>query len=145
VIDAVLEARNPLTDLRDAWERIELVKELTQQPETLKLLYEPANRIFKILGDAYRSEVTFSDIDPAHFQDPSENALLESLQGLPNTQDYSELLKALLTLSNPIETFFNQVLVNDADPQIRQNRYNLLSYLNRLYLRLACFSRLVIQ
>jgi glycyl-tRNA synthetase beta chain len=144
VIDAVIEAGNPLEDLLDTVERIHQVKALIQEPETLKALYEPANRIHKILGAGYQPQLTLSDIDSSLFQDPSEGILFEAFGKISETQGYSGLVQALKSLYPLVENFFNQVLINDPNEAIRKNRHHLLSLLNRLYLRLALFTKLVV-
>lgn len=144
IIEAVLEARNPLEDLLDAVERVNRLKELTQRPEAIKSMYEPANRIGRILGEAYRADLTVEAIQPALFKHPSEEALFKAVQGFNPDVPYPELVRELETLSPLVEEFFNQVLINDPDARIKENRYNLLSLLNRFYLRLARFSRLVV-
>lgn len=146
IIDAVLEAKNPLHNLPDAMARIQHLKTLTQDKDALKCVYEPANRIFKILGDKYRADVTVERIDPAQFRHDSEKALLEAIRNTLQVTpgQYDELVQKFSALTNPVETFFEAVLVNDPDDGIRKNRYNLLSLLNTQYLRLASFSRLVV-
>jgi glycyl-tRNA synthetase beta chain len=143
VIDAILEAKDPLVDLEDAWQRIEVLRELTQDMVSLKLLYEPANRIGRILGEAYQPHIELSDVNTTLFRDPSEEVLFEAVGKIQEDKAYGELVSDLVQISPYVETFFNQVLINDPEESIKQNRYNLLSLLNRLYLRLANFQKLV--
>lgn len=148
IIDAVLEAgRPPLSDMQDVLVRITQLKGITSNPETLKRFYEPANRIYRILGDKYTPSSTLNDIQADLFRDDSEQALFakaQSLKALENTRDYSALVHALQDLDVSIERFFEKVMVNDPDAAVQKNRYNLLSVLNRFYLQLACFSKLVV-
>ncbi len=144
IIEAVLEARNPLDDLVDVRERIHILKDLTAQPEVIKKLYEPANRISRILGDAYRPDIAPGDIQAQCFQDPSEEALFKAMQPLETASSYPALVQVLESTAPAIDTFFEKVLINDPDATIKQNRYNVLSLLNRSYLRLARFSKLVL-
>src|SRR5690606_26549638 len=102
------------------------------------------NRIGRILGDQYRPEMMPAMIRPELFKDPSEKALFDACAALDRNQPYPSLIEALAHLSPLVETFFDQVLINDPDASIKENRYNLLSLLNRLYLALARFSRLVL-
>jgi len=148
IIDAVLEAgREPLSDIVDVLERIRQLKTLTPDVEQLKRVYEPANRIFKILGDKYDPAAKASDVQASAFRDPSENALFEKVAALDSEKfngDYKALMARLIDLSAPVDLFFEKVMVNDPDDTVRKNRYNLLSVLNRFYLQLACFSKLVV-
>jgi glycyl-tRNA synthetase beta chain len=148
IIDAVLEAgRLPLVDMQDVLVRISHVKTLTANANALKLVYEPANRIGRILGEQYLPEAGFADVQDSLFRDDSEKALFEQaqiLKPLEGSRDYAALIQALSSLNESIERFFEKVMVNDPDAAVRKNRYNLLSVLNRFYLQLACFSKLVV-
>ncbi|WP_373531995.1 glycine--tRNA ligase subunit beta [Vampirovibrio sp.] len=148
LIDAVLESdQAPLSDLPDVLLRLEALKQLTQQEETLKKVYEPANRIYKILSKQYNPAATTAEVNPTHFRDAAETALLDQIKALeaqPAGQSYMALSEALSAINPAIELFFEKVMVNDPDDAVRKNRYNLLSVLNRFYLKLACFTKLVV-
>ncbi len=149
IIDAVFESGNaPLSDIRDVMVRLDLLRSLTARPEDLKRIYEPANRIFKILGGHYNPQAVATDVQAALFRDESEGALFARAQCLPSLdaarsrESYDGLLALLLGLDAPVERFFEKVMVNDPDEAVRKNRYNLLSVLNRVYLQVACFTKL---
>lgn len=152
MIDAVLDEnaiRNPLSNLPDAMVRLHHLKELTQQETRLKSIYEPANRIHRILGKRFQPNVNRESIHSDHFNHPSESLLYEKIRSFyerfPAEQsDYGPYLDALSELNPFIEDFFNHVLVNDPNELIQKNRYNLLSLLNILFLRVSCFFKLVI-
>ncbi|MDS4070880.1 MAG: glycine--tRNA ligase subunit beta [Candidatus Competibacter sp.] len=55
---------------------------------------------------------------------------------------YGEALSRLASLREPVDTFFDRVLVMAEDPAIRDNRIALLNELGSLFLRVADFSRL---
>ncbi len=66
-----------------------------------------------------------------------------SVDGRIQARDYAGILKDLLTLREPIATFFDSVLVNDAnDPIGTARRLNLLSRVASLSLWVADFSRI---
>ncbi|MCE3234949.1 MAG: glyS [Vampirovibrio sp.] len=148
IIDAVLEsAKAPLSDIPDALVRIEQLKTLTLDTEALKKIYEPANRIYKILAKNYNPTATAADVNTEHFRDPAENTLAEQVNQLETqagSLNYASLISCLSELNSAIELFFEKVMVNDPDDAVRKNRYNLLSVLNRFYLQLACFPKLVV-
>jgi glycyl-tRNA synthetase beta chain len=148
LIDAVLESgKAPLSDLQDVLMRLEALKKLTQHEDALKKVYEPANRIYKILSTQYNPTATTAEINTAHFRDPAENVLLDQIKALEAQsvgQSYAALSEALSAINPAVELFFEKVMVNDPDDTVRKNRYNLLSVLNRSYLKLACFTRLVV-
>ncbi len=55
---------------------------------------------------------------------------------------YGEALNRLASLREPVDAFFDQVLVMAEDPAVRNNRIALLNELGSLFLRVADFSRL---
>jgi glycyl-tRNA synthetase beta chain len=55
---------------------------------------------------------------------------------------YGDALKALATLKNPVDTFFDQVMVMSDDADLRNNRLVLLNKLNELFLKVADISQL---
>jgi glycyl-tRNA synthetase beta chain len=55
---------------------------------------------------------------------------------------YGEALNRLAGLREPVDAFFDQVLVMAEDPALRDNRIALLNELGGLFLRVADFSRL---
>ena len=66
-----------------------------------------------------------------------ENELLEG--------DYTDAFATLAALSEPINRFFDGVLVMAEDPAVRQARLSLLAAVDRLYLPLADFSKLITE
>ncbi|MCV5246553.1 hypothetical protein OFC58_38750, partial [Escherichia coli] len=56
--------------------------------------------------------------------------------------DYTASLQALAALKAPVDTFFDQVMVNAEDPALRANRLGLLALLHAAMNRVADLSRL---
>lgn len=57
-------------------------------------------------------------------------------------KDYKKALNLLSSLLTPITSFFDNVLVNDSDPKIAQNRLSLLQNICELFDKVAKFNRL---
>ena len=81
--------------------------------------------------------------------DAAEQQLAERLADastavLPLMQsgDYTPALKQLATLKQPVDAFFDSVMVMDEDSALRDNRLALLQSLRNLFLRVADLSRL---
>lgn len=79
---------------------------------------------------------------------PAEKKLYEAVEKLrldlesmlsKSTLDYAKILKALHTLTDPINQFFDTVIVNDEDLTLRRNRYALLGSIQTLVARIADF------
>ena len=58
-------------------------------------------------------------------------------------KEYREALEAIASLRPAVDQFFDKVLVNAPDPEIRQNRLNLLSHLLSEFSSIADFSEIV--
>jgi glycyl-tRNA synthetase beta chain len=143
-IDAVL-ALNP-TRLDDVIARLDAVREFALLAEAASLA--AANkRISNILK---KSDATSSDgVQAALLVEPAEQALHAQLEQVaPRVQsqlaqrDYTGALSALAALREPVDTFFNDVMVNAEDPALRANRLALLRALHQQMNCVADISRL---
>ncbi|MGF6655608.1 glycyl-tRNA synthetase beta chain [Paraburkholderia youngii] len=143
-IDAVL-ALNP-TRLDDIVARLDAVREFASLAEAASLA--AANkRISNILK---KSEgVTNGGVLPGLLTEAAEKALNEQLEQVtPRVQsqlavrDYTGALTALAALREPVDTFFNDVMVNAEDPALRANRLALLGALHQQMNCVADISRL---
>ena len=77
-------------------------------------------------------------------EEGAEQKLFDSLVNAKtaNAQSYSEHLEILSNLKDPIDTFFDNVMVNSEDEATRQNRILLLSSIRNEFLSIADFSLL---
>jgi len=89
-------------------------------------------------------------INPALLKEPAEIALHQSLSEIApeanaafEKQDYTASLQMLAALKTPIDDFFDQVMVNAEDTNLRNNRLALLSQLQQTMNRVADLSKLV--
>ncbi|MEW6426807.1 MAG: glycine--tRNA ligase subunit beta [Thermodesulfobacteriota bacterium] len=55
---------------------------------------------------------------------------------------YGEALLEILAMKDPVDSFFDKVMVMAEDAEVRQNRLNLLTGVARLFLRVGDFSRM---
>lgn len=85
--------------------------------------------------------------DPSRFKEPAEIALFDAMQNAKPTIDaannahrFADMANALIALKAPIDGFFDEVLVNDEDPKIRENRLALLAALREMFLSFADIS-----
>lgn len=90
--------------------------------------------------------------DPARFQDPAEHGLWDAVKGsvreIPKLEDKSSfgaVLGALSRLADPIDTYFDAVLVNAEDRAVRENRISFLAEIFALFGRYADFQAIVEQ
>jgi len=143
-IDAVLSQKpgRPL----DADKRIRAVDAFRQLPEA-EALAAANKRIGNILKKA--ADTAPGEVDPSRLREAAEQALHQRLQALEpeviaefDRGDYQQALARLASLREPVDSFFDQVMVMDEDPALRNNRLALLAALRDLFLRVADISRL---
>ena len=143
-VDAVL-ALAP-TRLGEVPRRLAAVRAFAGLPEAASLA--AANkRIGNILKKA-EGEVE-AKVNTALLQEAAEQALFEALGAVqPEADrlfeqgDHAGSLKALAALKTPVDAFFDDVMVNAEDAQLRANRLGLLKTLHEAMNRVADLSRL---
>jgi glycyl-tRNA synthetase beta chain len=59
--------------------------------------------------------------------------------------DFDSAVRELLKLRKPIDSFFDDVMVMVDDPKLRAARLGLLGEVKRLFMRVADFSRVVLE
>ena len=152
--DADYQAR-ALRDLLDVRDRATFLQTIRTDGRLAKI-YETVNRASKLAakGDLAAEPLDPEGlVDPALFEQPSEQAFYDSLKTLvPQTQaaqserDYSKLVAGLEHAASTVSAFFDgdsSVMVMAEDAKIRQNRLNLLSLLRNHSRVLADFSEIV--
>jgi len=144
LIDAVL-SRRP-TKPADFDLRVRAVSHFRQLPEaeTLAAANKRIRNILRKTDEAYPAQ---ADINLLVEQ--SEKTLAEQISELEPRIDpllsqglYSEALQQLASLREPVDRFFDDVMVMCDDDDLRQNRLALLSSLSALFLNVADLSRL---
>jgi glycyl-tRNA synthetase beta chain len=161
LVNAVLGENDPeyteraLTDLLDVRDRALYLQQI-RKDGTLDKIYETVNRSTRLAAQGNLDFQTLepqSLINPELFQKKSESAFYNALLELvPQTQaaqknrDYQLLVTALAKIAPTVGTFFDgedSVLVMDANPDIKQNRLNLLGLLRNHARVLADFGAIV--
>ncbi len=89
------------------------------------------------------------NVNETLLQEAAEKTLYEALKTLGaeaekchSAADFTGELKTLAALRAPVDAFFDEVLVNAEDAQLRANRLALLAALHRAMNRVAELSRL---
>ncbi|USG63851.1 glycine--tRNA ligase subunit beta [Brevibacillus ruminantium] len=139
VIDAVLSADwNVLPDLLNKAKA--LMDEV--QTDAFKFTVEQFNRVNNLAqkaeSDAIEEALFAEEVERALYQ--AYLSVQQEVSGLNNQQ---QILATLGTLREPIQAFFDKVMVMAEDQAVRHNRLALLSGLSRLIFGYADFSKLV--
>lgn len=151
-IDAVISQRPEL--LVDVPLRVKAVHAFGELPEA-PALAAANKRIGNILkkenrlGDAGVRTLEPQEITVDLLSAGAERDLYDTLQSIApicaahwGRQDYAQALVALAALKTPTDTFFDQVMVNDPNEQLRNNRLALLQNLHLEMNRVADLARL---
>jgi glycyl-tRNA synthetase beta chain len=144
-VDAVLASRP--ANIAELPKILKALKTFQQLPEAAALA--AANkRIVNIIRKAGREPV---NADPGALAEAAECALFDALQKLKpgvesrfRERDYAGALHLLAGLKQPVDAFFDSVMVMAEDPVLRENRLALLGDLKALMNRVADISRLAV-
>ncbi|MEO8005339.1 MAG: glycine--tRNA ligase subunit beta [Betaproteobacteria bacterium] len=141
-VDAVIALQPPLDQMVP---RVKAVVEFSAMPEAAALA--AANKrignILKKAGDET------GVVDPGLLTESAEKALAGVIEKVrPDVaarflaNDYAGTLKMLAAVREPVDSFFNDVMVMAEDPKVRGNRIALLRELHALMNQVADISRL---
>ncbi|MEJ7553457.1 MAG: glycine--tRNA ligase subunit beta [Aquificaceae bacterium] len=135
LVRAVLEVKSPFRP----YEAISIVKTLAslREEEEFKHIVEAYRRVVRILPSEWREDM----VEEGLFQEEEEKSLWQAYKSLENTQD----LLSLSALKEPIDRFFDKVLVMDPREEVRKNRLSLLYRIKKLFNRFADFSKIVTE
>ncbi|WP_252177757.1 glycine--tRNA ligase subunit beta [Endozoicomonas sp. 4G] len=128
-------------------QRVKAVHRFSQmvEAETLSAANKRVSNILAKAGDL----VIPDSVDPALMTEAAEQALAtaladskEKVAPILEQRQYSAAMESLAPLKDSVDRFFDEVLVNAEDEQIRLNRYALLKQLRSLFLHVADISLL---
>ncbi|MEJ2058077.1 MAG: glycine--tRNA ligase subunit beta, partial [Desulfofustis sp.] len=140
-VDAVVSVE--FNDMIDCRRRIEALIE-TRDDQSFDLLAGSFKRIRNIVKDNVDVFV-----NPSLFCEEAErnlDALREELEGSGKKKlaagDYRGFLVEMMRLKDPVDRFFDDVMVMADDQAVRVNRLNLLTAINQLILKVGDISRM---
>ena len=136
------EAQN---DIYAAWQKAAAMMKLKGKQRSA--LVEINKRLKNILAE---QKINQREVQTALIKEDAEREIFKVYQeihsGFNQAQksgEYEQCCKLLSTLSEPLEEFFEQVMVMSDDMEIRKNRLLLLSLIHRMFLKIGDFSRLL--
>ncbi|MEY5099590.1 MAG: hypothetical protein RJA36_2309 [Pseudomonadota bacterium] len=143
-VDAVLALRPArLGEVAKRLAAVRAFAELAEAPALAAANKRVGNILKKAEGEV-RAEVRAELL-----QEAAESALAAALAEVAPVADtafaqgdYTASLRALAALKGPVDTFFDQVMVNADDPALKANRLGLLATLHQAMNRVADLSRL---
>jgi glycyl-tRNA synthetase beta chain len=141
VVDAVLATG--LDDIGAAAAKVRALASMRQRED-----FEPLAAAFKRVTNILK-ETPQGAVDAALFAEEAEGELWSAyrevrtkVEGELTGRDYAAAVATLLGLKRPVDRFFDDVLVMDGDPAVRNNRLAMLRDLKALFEQLADISRI---
>lgn len=135
---------SPWTTLPDLERRLRSINTFMGE-EAASSLAASNKRIGNILRKSDRVENI--DIDENIFNFNEERVLFDEIRRIESIIDpllekgsYEESLRILAELKTPVDRFFDEVMVMDKDPALRNNRLALLAYMKNQFDRIADLS-----
>lgn len=145
IIDAVMVSG--FSDPDKLKKKVEALQLLRERDDFEKLIIS-----FKRVSNIIAQEEHFADLDEKLFREAAEKKLFQALldleresQPLLANNDYRKLLERFISLKDKIDHFFDSVMVNVEDKELRKNRYALLERIKRLFLHIGDLSLIVIE
>ncbi|OEF99734.1 glycine--tRNA ligase subunit beta [Vulcanibacillus modesticaldus] len=139
VIEAVLE-----TDKNDVKRLVDKALSISTEIDdpTFKNVVDSLTRVMNIATKAEKS-----DTDPSQYVEDEEMNLYKAFEKLQqntvNVVDAMEILQQLKALKEPIDAYFNKVMVMVDDDKLRSNRLGLLLSISNYIRQYADFNKLV--
>jgi len=144
IIDAVLATR--VDSFKNIKEKALALSDLKKQP------------YFGDLAIAFRRVVSIIEgsvpdaVDAKLLQETAEQELYrkfqelqEPVEGFLAVRDYSKALAKIVEIKEPVDRFFDHVMVNVDDAALKANRMALLKVISGLFSQLADFSKIVVK
>ncbi|TDR23166.1 glycine--tRNA ligase subunit beta [Marinicella litoralis] len=148
----VFNAANALvtTTLTNLENRLIATEEFKQQ-DYAKSLIEANKRSVNIIAKAnLTADAASMSVDTKLFESTFENELYHEIEKIrPNfeslvvNRNYTEGYELLASLAEPLDQYFEHVMVNDENPEVRKNRLAQLAQFSRLTSSIADLSELV--
>jgi glycyl-tRNA synthetase beta chain len=145
-VDAVLSQRP--VQLSAVPQQLEAVKAFQALPEA-ESLAAANKRVANILKQAEAKGESFKNATPQDLKEPAERALLEALRSTSGSAnklfelgDYTGYLKTFAVLKQPVDAFFDSVMVMVEQDALRKARLALLKDLRDAMNRVADISKL---
>lgn len=145
VIDSVTHI-DP-TNIPDIIHRAKALQNFKKREDFIKLVLG-FKRVSNIIAEVKETSPVKMDL----LQEEMEQILYANylklkinIEKLLPEKNYQEILSLLVEFGSTIDKFFDDVLVNVDELQIKQNRYNILANIRKLFLQVADLSKLVVD
>lgn len=144
IIDSVMHIDH--SNIPDLIIRAEALQELKKQEDFIKLVLgfkRVSNIIAKVKATSNVKTEILKDMELTLYSEYED--LEKKIKELLPDKNYKKILDEFVEYGSTIDNFFDEVLVNVEDLEIKQNRYNILFCIRELFLQVADLSKLVVE
>jgi glycyl-tRNA synthetase beta chain len=138
-----------LADFNDILDAVAVARVLARlvSEKWFKGVVMSADRVSRIARKVPREEIREADLVEKEEKDLFELYMKVNWEvgEAENKEEWEKAVRFLAGLTESIEVFFDKVLVMHEDQRLKTNRLALLKSLEKLYLRIADFRKIVIQ
>jgi len=145
IIESVMHIDH--SNIPDLVRRAEALQELKAQQDFIKLVLG-----FKRVSNIIAEVKSVSSVKQELLKEETEETLYKKCLALEKEifkllleKNYKRILNILVEFGSVIDGFFDDVLVNVEDEEIKQNRYNILTRIRELFLQVADLSKIVVE
>ena len=150
LVDAVLgEGASANDDLLLITRRVAALGRFLDTEDGKNLLAGTRRAANILAAEEKKGTAIAASVDPALFRDEAEKRLFAAVNQAESQageaigkEDFSAAMLALSGLREPVDVFFEKVLVNDDDAAVRANRLALLARIRAATGQVADFSRI---
>ncbi|MGM0403088.1 MAG: glycine--tRNA ligase subunit beta [Thermodesulfobacteriota bacterium] len=135
-------------NIPDVWSRARAFFKMKSQPGFLSLAIA-FKRVVNIIRKADPTEVGSGEVREALFENEAEASLFKvfgqteaNVADCLKNQDAEAAFRAIAGIKDPVDRFFDDVMVMTDNEKLRRNRLALLKRISDLFARLADFSRI---
>jgi glycyl-tRNA synthetase beta chain len=136
-------------DLLSIVRRVEALGVFLETEDGRNLLAGTKRAANILAAEEKKGTAVAANVEPALFREDAERALFEAVNQAERdagqaiaAEDFSGAMRALSALREPVDSFFERVLVNDEDAAVRANRLALLSRIRAATGAVADFSKI---
>jgi glycyl-tRNA synthetase beta chain len=147
IVDAVIRPED--CNLLSIVRRVEALGTFLDTDDGRNLLAGTKRAANILAAEEKKGTTIAAAVDPALFADAAEKTLLEAVNRAESeageairNEDFSAAMRALSALREPVDSFFEKVLVNHEDAAIRANRLALLARIRAATGAVADFSKI---
>jgi glycyl-tRNA synthetase beta chain len=130
-------------DVVDCRARIDALAAIREQP-SFTVLAAAFKRVMNIIKGHHQTKV-----NEGLLQDGAERNLYEAFRKIQDetkpflqAQEYGKALDVILRMKEPVDVFFDEVMVMTEDETLQKNRLTLLTAISKLFLRVGDFSKM---